>query len=97
MRSGWALGCNEALQRVSPVQRQVCRMREGRLRRLVVPDWPPKSVSEALLLVLCAVGARILLDLWLPREQVIPLFSAPADQALVLVGELLRWSVVVLV
>ncbi|MBT5432036.1 MAG: hypothetical protein HOK83_00055, partial [Rhodospirillaceae bacterium] len=72
-------------------------MREGRLRRLVVPDWPPKSVSEALLLVLCAVGARILLDLWLPREQVIPLFSAPADQALVLLGELLRWSVVVLV
>ncbi|MBC6440459.1 MAG: hypothetical protein GDA49_08665 [Rhodospirillales bacterium] len=68
----------------------------GSARSLLVPDWPPQTAAEALLLVLCAVALRLLLDLWLPVEQAIPLFNEPADQARVLLGEALRFIVVAL-
>jgi hypothetical protein len=65
----------------------------NRARRLLVPAWPPESVGEALLLGMCVVGLRILFDLWLPVQQVLPLYASPGVQALVLLGEALRWTV----
>lgn len=66
---------------------------DSKVRRLLVPAWPPESVGEALLLGMCVVGLRILFDLWLPIQQVLPLYASPGVQALVLLGEALRWTV----
>lgn len=66
---------------------------DSKVRRLLVPAWPPESVGEALLLGMCVVGLRILFDLWLPVQQVLPLYASPGVQALVLLGEALRWTV----
>jgi len=67
------------------------------MRHLLLPTWPPLSVSEALIYVLVAVALRVLLDIWLPLGPVLPLFDNPADQALMLLGQGLRWAVMALV
>ena len=66
-------------------------------KSLLVPAWPPLSVSEALIYVLAAVGLRVLLDIWVPETQVLPLFDNSTDQAMMLLGQGLRWTVMALI
>lgn len=44
----------------------------SRLRRLLVPAWPPQTVAEALLLIAVVAACRLLLELWfVPRSDLV--------------------------
>ena len=61
------------------------------------PAWLPRGPAEAAVLVLCAAGLRVLLELWLPAAgPAVPTFDEPADRARALLGETLGWSALAL-
>jgi len=65
-------------------------MKKTRLRRALLPTWPPESVSEAMLLLLCAAALRLLIALWLLNGSTMPAEPDLADAALAMLGTLAR-------
>ena len=64
-------------------------MKDDRLRRALLPTWPPQSVSEAMLL-LCAAALHLLLALWLLPGGSVPSQPDVAEAALASLGALAR-------
>ncbi|MDA1071630.1 MAG: hypothetical protein O2825_09565, partial [Proteobacteria bacterium] len=65
-------------------------MKDDRLRRALLPTWPPQSVSEAMLLLLCAAALHLLLALWLLPGGSVPSQPDVAEAALASLGALAR-------
>lgn len=65
-------------------------MKDDRLRRALLPTWPPQSVSEAMLLLLCAAALHLLLALWLLPGGSMPAQPDVTEAALASLGALAR-------
>jgi len=65
-------------------------MKKTRLRRALLPTWPPESVSEAMLLLLCAAALRLLIVLWLSPGSTMPAEPDLADAGLAMLSALAR-------
>ena len=65
-------------------------MAASRLRRALLPTWPPENVSEAMLLLVCAAALGLLIALWLLPEGAILAQPEVGDAALALLAALAR-------
>lgn len=65
-------------------------MRQNRLRRALLPTWPPENASEAMLLLLCAAALRLLIELWTVPAGAMLAQPDVATAALALLGALAR-------
>ncbi len=65
-------------------------MSKDRLRRALLPTWPPESVSEAMLLLVCAAALGLLIELWALPGGAILAQPRVDDAALALLAALAR-------
>lgn len=65
-------------------------MKQDRLRRALLPTWPPESASEAMLLLLCAAAMRLLVELWALPAAAALAQPEVGDAALALLAALAR-------
>ena len=65
-------------------------MKEDRLRRALLPTWPPESTSEAMLLLVCAAALRLLLQLWVQPGAALVAQPGVGDATLALLAALAR-------
>ena len=65
-------------------------MKRDRLRRALLPTWPPESIAEAMLLLFCAAALNLLLALWLQPGGAVPAQPDVTEAALASLGALAR-------